>query len=166
MADAAGDVVRWVETPREETATLLGTCRSCRGPVHVADAIQRRTIDGRRYVVRTVFLRCAKCLGHEAKILKHLKVVLASTVAATGDRSGEVVRLMREALVLNGGQLSEVLGVHRSVISRWEHDAVRIPRAWFMVMAAMVRDAEAGRRTTRELLAAVAKAAEPRKITA
>jgi DNA-binding transcriptional regulator YiaG len=89
-----------------------------------------------------------------------MSLAVACALADAGVHTGEALRCMRKALGLRGCDLARLLDVTPETISHWETGKARPNRAAFAALGAMIADAMAGRTTTRDRLATLARASE------
>jgi putative zinc finger/helix-turn-helix YgiT family protein len=99
--------------------------------------------------------QCTKCKEtYVAGSVKHdFELAVARELANLGVHAGEAIRHMRKALGLRASDLAQLLDLTPETISHWETGKVRINRAAFVALGAMIQDASEGRTTTRDRLA-------------
>ena len=117
---------------------------------------QRYVVDGIVFRVRMRGSACRKCDAGTvaAAELGAGELTVAVWLAEHAVISGESFRFMRKALLFRANALAELLGVASESISRWENAKRGVDRSAWTLLASIVLDRSAGKKTTVERLRA------------
>ncbi len=94
-------------------------------------------------------------LGVDARVATAFEQAAAQWLLEHGVDGPDALRTLRNAAGLTGGQLAELLNVDRSRVSEWENGKAHPGRALFATVAALARDAIAGKSDTADYLRAM-----------
>jgi putative zinc finger/helix-turn-helix YgiT family protein len=139
----------------------MKTCANCNERVTFEPATDEHvfTVGKKKVAVPLRALKCPSC-GEtyvNAAEMQRGELVLAEVLAQSGVTTGDAFKFARKALGLKATELGDLLGASSFTISRWETGERDVDRAAWAVVAAMVRDALAGRDDTKNSLLAAQK---------
>jgi DNA-binding transcriptional regulator YiaG len=91
----------------------------------------------------------------DGEAIVRMEQAVAAWIIQHGTDGPESLRILRSAAGLTGSQLAELLNVDRARVSEWENAKAHPGRALFATVAALARDAIAGRSDTADYLRAM-----------
>lgn len=132
-------------------------CTECGANGRFASVERDETVKvaGRTFVGAVRGVQCPHCekvFVHGAD-LEDFELGVAAELAKDGPTKGEALKYMRKAgLAMRATDLARLLDVAPETLSRWETDALSIPRLAWATVSALVLERYAGRRALLEQL--------------